>query len=362
MQERELGTYEMLWDCPACGTPKLLGIQHRHCPACGSPQDPSARYYPSEEDKVAVEDHVYQGADVICPACGTANAGASQFCVGCGSPLGADAKQAHARAEHQVAAHEAFAGETVKDARAEARARRDAQVRQELGKGRPAPSSGMSPRMKIGLVVGGVLLLVAILVWVFVFWKREATMEVEGHRWARTIDVEVFDTVRDSAWCDELPRGARNVSKSREQRSTKKVEDGQECIKKRKDNRDGTFREVEECTPKYREEPVYDQRCRFDVDKWVVKRTEEASGQGKTPAPSWPAVKLAKTGSCKGCEREGAKHETYALRLLDESEGEAHECAVEKATWEKAEPGSRWTVEVKVVGGGLDCETLRPAP
>jgi hypothetical protein len=360
MHERELGTYEMLWDCSACGTPKLLGIQHRHCPACGAPQDPSARYYPSEADKVAVEHHVYQGADLVCPACGTANAAVSQFCVGCGSPIGGDARQAVGRAEHQVGHHEAFAGETLEDARADARARRDAQVRQELAKGRPA-APGMSRGLKLGIIVGSVALLVAVLVYVFLFWKREATMEVEGHLWARTIDVEAFDTVRDSAWCDEMPSGARNVSKRKEQRSTKKVEDGKECVKKRKDNRDGTFKEVEECHPKYRDEPVYAQRCHFEIDKWVVRRTEEAKGQGKSPEPSWPAVTLSKPGNCKGCEREGARKETYALRLLDRGGGEGHECEVDRATWDRAEPSSQWTVEVKVVGGGLDCETLRPA-
>jgi hypothetical protein len=360
MQERELGTFEMLWDCPACGTPKLLGIQHRHCPACGSPQDPNTRYYPSEADKVAVQHHVYQGADLVCPACGTPNAGAAQFCVGCGSPIGADAKQAHARAEHQVAAGQAFAGESIKDARNDARARRDAQVRQELGKGKPA-SPGMSRGLKIGLVVGGVVLLIGILVWVFFFWKHEATMEVEGHAWARTIDVEAFDTVKDSAWCDEMPSGTRNVSRRKEQRSTKKVEDGKECVKKRKDNRDGTFKEVEECKPKYRDEPVYDQKCHFDIDKWTVRRTEEAKGQGKTPEPSWPAVKLAKPGTCKGCEREGARKELYGLRLLDKGKNEAHECEVGRSTWDQAEVGSQWTVEVAMVGGSLDCETLAPA-
>jgi hypothetical protein len=361
MREQELGTFEMLWDCPACGTAKLFGIQHRHCPACGSPQDPNARYYPSEEDKVAIQHHVYQGADVICPACGTANAGASQFCVGCGSPIGADAKQAAARAGHQVADGQAFAGESIKDARAEARARRDGQVQQELGKGKPAAAPGMSRGAKVGLIVGGVVLVLAVLVYVFFFWKREAVMEVEGHRWARTIDVEVFDEVRDSAWCDEKPANARNVSKKKEQRSTKKIQDGEDCVKKRKDNRDGTFKEVKECTPKYREEPVYGDKCYFQVDKWVVRRTEKAEGQSKSPEPTWPAVALQKPGTCKGCEREGERKETYALRLLDEKAGEGHECEVKRETWNSAEPGSQWKVEVAVVGSGLDCETLKPA-
>lgn len=361
MREQELGTFEMLWDCPACGTAKLFGIQHRHCPSCGSPQDPTARYYPSEADKVAVQHHVYQGADVLCPACGTANAAACQFCVGCGSPLGAGAKQAQARAEHQVAAGQAFAGESIKDARAEARARRDGQVQQELGKGKPA-SPGMSRGLKIGLIAGAVAIVVGILVFVLFLWKHEAVMEIEGHRWARTIEVEAFEEVRDSAWCDQLPSKARHVTKKKAQRSTKKIKDGEDCVTKRKDNRDGTFKEIKECTPKYREEPVYDQKCYFEIDKWTTKRTEKAEGQAKSPEPSWPAITLTKPGSCKGCEREGARIETYALRLLDAKAGEGHECEVERSIWDSAEVGSRWKVEVAVVGDGLDCDTLKPAP
>ena len=38
--------YEMLWDCPQCGTLGLLGDSHRHCPTCGTAQDPTKRYFP----------------------------------------------------------------------------------------------------------------------------------------------------------------------------------------------------------------------------------------------------------------------------------------------------------------------------
>lgn len=361
MHERELGTYEMLWDCPACGTPKLLGIQHRHCPACGSPQDPSARYYPSDDEKIAVADHVYQGADRICPACATANAARAEFCVGCGSPLHAGAKEAAARATQQAATGQAFQGETIKDARTEARARRDAHVQAQQARAKPA-ASGMSRGLKIGLVVGGVALLIAVVVFVLFFWKREAAVEIEGHRWARAIEVQVFDEVRDSAWCDQMPAKARHVSRKKEQRSTKKVKDGETCVTKRKDNRDGTFKEVQECKPKYRDEPVYDQKCYFEIDKWVTRRTEEASGQAKSPEPSWPAVTLTRPGTCKGCEREGPRRETYWLRVLRKDEGEADECEVDRALWDRAEVGARFTAKVGMVGGGLDCDSLQPAP
>ena len=58
--------YEMLWDCPCCSTPKLLGITHRHCPNCGAPQDATKRYFPPAGEEVAVENHPFQGKDKVC--------------------------------------------------------------------------------------------------------------------------------------------------------------------------------------------------------------------------------------------------------------------------------------------------------
>ena len=71
MAERstDLGTYQMLWDCPYCGTPKLLALDHKHCPACGGAQDPTRRYFPKDDEKIAVEGHVFVGKDKICGAC-----------------------------------------------------------------------------------------------------------------------------------------------------------------------------------------------------------------------------------------------------------------------------------------------------
>lgn len=360
MRQEELGTYEMLWDCQHCGTPKLLGITHRHCPACGAPQDPAARYYPSDEDKIAVQDHVYHGADLVCPACTTANAAVAKFCVGCGSPIEGDAKAAAARSEQAVGDGEAFGGETGKDARAEARARRDAERQQaQQAHAKPKPE-GMSRGLKIGLIVGGIVLVVAVLVFVLFFWKREATVEVKSIAWERTVEVEVFKEVKDSAWCDNKPKGARKVTKKKEQRSTKKIPDGEECVKKRKDNRDGTFKEVKECKPKYREEPVYDQKCYFYIDKWTTARTEKASGSGKEPEPTWPEVKIAKPGKCKGCEREGEREQTYSLTFADK-DGETYECDVERGVWDEAEVGAKWKAEVGVVTTSIDCDSFTPA-
>ena len=87
MNMSEEKTYEMMWDCEYCNTPKLLGKTHRFCPNCGAPQNPEKRYFPPENEKVAVEDHQFVGADLHCPACSFANSRTANNCGNCGSPL-----------------------------------------------------------------------------------------------------------------------------------------------------------------------------------------------------------------------------------------------------------------------------------
>jgi hypothetical protein len=344
----------MLWDCPFCGTQKLLGLSQRHCPACGGAQDPQARYYPSDADKVAVQDHIFFGADIVCPACATPNGARSSFCAGCGSPL-QGGKAAQARSDQIAGPGQGFSGESIKDAKAEVRARRMATVDARMAKAQP---QGMSRGLKIGLIVGGIVLVVTAIVLTLVFWKKEVALEVDSHAWTRTVEIETFKSVSESAWCDQMPKKAYSVTRSKEQRSTKKIPDGETCKTRRKDNRDGTFKEVKECTPKYREEPVYDQKCRFKIDKWVHARDAKAEGSSRDPAPAWPAVKLSKTGTCKGCEREGKRTETYVLHYVDETNEETHECEVSQQRWQETEPGSRWKAKVGMVSTSLDCDSL----
>ena len=113
--------YQMLWDCPACDTPKLLGLTHRHCPACGSPQDPASRYFPPEGEEIAVEDHQYAGADRVCGACDTPSAAIAEFCGGCGSPMD-DAKEARRRTDQVAEAGQSFESDDAKGARSDFKA------------------------------------------------------------------------------------------------------------------------------------------------------------------------------------------------------------------------------------------------
>jgi hypothetical protein len=79
--------------------------------------------------------------------------------------------------------------------------------------------------------------------------------------------------VSDRAVCSSMLGDAYNVSRRREQIDTRRVQDGETCIRQQVDQGDGTFREQQVCSPKYREEPVYGDICCYSIDRWQVERT-----------------------------------------------------------------------------------------
>lgn len=359
-------TYEMLWDCQFCGTRKNLGKTHRHCPACGAPQDPNARYFPPDHEKVAVEDHQFVGADVICPACNTANSRIANNCGGCGSPL-QGAKGAQLRTDRVVAEGQQFAGESSKDARAEHAARQAAAAGYAPPPPTPAkPKSSTAKGCALIGILGFILLLIIVGGGVCAYNKcssKTAGLEVTGHSWVREIAIEKYTAVEETAWCDSMPAGAEEISRSKEKRSTKKVEDGEECKVRKVDQGDGTFKEKKECSPKYKEEPVYADKCRYRIRKWKPDRTEKASGNSLDDKPRWPDVSLGRTGTCDGCERKGESKQTYTVQLADASSKKEQKCDfTDEAKWSSFKKGSKWTGSVGGLSGNLDCDTLRPAP
>jgi hypothetical protein len=328
MSEQDLGTYEMLWNCPYCGTKKLLGLTHRHCPECGAEQDAKARYFPSDEDKVLVKDHAYTGADRHCPACKAPMGAKAKNCTSCGSPL------------------DGAAGVGLK------------QDIPATPLAKPAAKKKGKGCLIAGIAGGAIVLVLAVVIALFA-WKKPVGVTATGHAWTREITIEVFGAVDGSEWCDSMPQGAHDVSRSREVRSHNKIPDGEDCTTKRVDNGDGTYKEQRSCTAKYREEPVYDDKCRFKIDKWHEGRAVTASGRSLAEAPAWPPFALAKAGECVGCEREGKRVETYRVSFANQ-ENKTSECEFDQARWASIPDGSQWQAQAAVLTGALDCASLVP--
>ena len=337
-------TYEMLWDCPHCHTKKNLGLSHRHCPNCGGPQDASWRYFPADNEKVAVEDHVYTGVDLQCPYCGAYSSHHCKHCASCGAPL-QGAPQAQTRQDQLTRGH--YAGETREDA-----------LRERRQPGRVAEKQ-QSARHRWPWILAAACVVIGVVLVVGVFIaKRDATLRVAGHTWRRAITIERLGPVRDSDWCDIMPRGATNVTRSRQVRSHRKVPDGQDCSTRRIDRGDGTYVEKQECTARYRRVPVYDDNCSYTIIRWSQARVEELTGNSKKEEPRWPLVRLTRPGDCLGCEREGARKQAYVVRFEREAEGKQASCEFDQGRWSSFQVGERWHGKLSMIGGVLDCSAL----
>lgn len=334
--------YEMLWDCPTCKTQGLLAKSQRHCPACGQTQNPAKRYFPEPGKEVEVQGHRFVGADWRCAYCKSPNSAAAAFCCNCGAPQ-EGSTQVAAVADPLAAVEESAAEPASAPA--------------------PEPKTGGKPWRIVPAVIA--VTIVAVLAGLFMT-KHDATAEVAKAQWQREIEVERFAAVADSAWCDAVPGNAYSVTRSREVRSHRQVPDGKECHEKRVDKADGTFVKQQECTDKYRSEPVYDDKCSFRVNRWQVARTVKAGGfAGETPA--WPttaalglrqgntAGNLSREGRL-GDERAGQRRERYVLDLSDS--GETWQCEVPQALWERVRPGAAVALQVRALGGAV-CDSIR---
>ncbi|TNE90658.1 MAG: zinc ribbon domain-containing protein [Deltaproteobacteria bacterium] len=337
-----MATYEMFWDCPACGTTKLLGKTHRHCPSCGAAQDPERRYFPAEHEKVAVEDHVFVGRDLVCAHCETPNSAIAKHCVNCGAAIGdgddVGVVLVHERDGSSEAPSEA-SGATSSSAKPEV----------------PVKSGGRGWAGLVGLGLLGMLFVSMLCCCITVFWTREGEAELVSRSWERSIAIERFSARSDGDWCDGMPHDAYGVSRSQKQRSTNRIPDGEVCRTVNRDNGDGTYSQSQSCTTTYREEPVYDDWCSYTVDRWGHDRWETAKGTGKDK-PKWPRISVDGCRSL-GCTREGSRVAHYTLHLREVGGDGDADCQVTEAQWTREKKGRRQTVAIGVIDGGIRCSS-----
>ena len=227
-----------------------------------------------------------------------------------------------------------------------------------------------TPRVMLGIGLGmvlGVLLFGARTVYVNYFATETVDLTVSSLSWEREVEVEEFRTLTRQDW--SVPGDGRVLSSSREIRSYRQVLDHYEtktrqvpetkqtgtrtesyaCGSTTVNNGNGSFsqqttycnRSVPVYTttyrtesyqdPVYRDEPIYDTKYTYEVDRWVTDYFDRASGQS---GPYWPKPELEGERQRVGDERRSS----YVVILIDE-EGRAFKREVGESTWSHARTG-----------------------
>jgi hypothetical protein len=278
------------------------------------------------------------------------------------------------RAEARAAQMRGHAGE---DALPEFRSRWHPVVL--LGRLRDWLAGGREHPKRLVMVGLGVAMLALVFLAVC---DRQVPLRVTGHSWTRVVPVERYSTISGSGWCDSIPGDARVSSRWSEVHHYDHIPDGEDCRTvpgscsqscSNVDNGNGSFSEVctetcssdrQECTTRYRDEPVYADKCAYTVDRWVAVRQAERSGVDRSPL--WPPDPPYSGCSATriGCERLGARTASYLVHYVDESSGhppEVYACPWPQPVWEATPVGARFTGEVSRLSGKLDCEDVAPA-
>ncbi|ADO74972.1 hypothetical protein [Stigmatella aurantiaca] len=376
---------EGTWNCTSCDTKGILA-RHKKCPQCNNPRELTGKESEFDfggtdaatgkalregvTDETALE-LAGAGADWFCAYCGASNRGDQTLCKHCQAERTQDAK----------ALQEEEAADDEHPLRAPPRA-----------------SSAKKTLGKVALVLGGSLFFCCSGTLIYGLWST-ATHDTSGQlvrtEWKRTVFQERFTPVTLEGWQDELhaqpPRmpvnglgesaGVQNIRGCvSSRRGSRKVADGTErvCSTKTRKKACGTeekcqtrnkgngFQEevcrdvtrycdesYEDCRneTRYRQEPVYAQKCNYDTYQWKEVARRELSGQSGEP-PRWPELSMSPTDRLR-------REEHYVLHVEYDDDGKKQATFEPKTeqeflSWKPGQP-----VSVTVTNGG-DIQKLLP--
>lgn len=334
-----------MWDCPACGTQRLLVGSHQYCPSCGTEQVPAAQYLPTDAEALTTAEHPYVGRELACLVCHSLNSAASNHCAGCGRSL-ADAREmpppsgsrsgmrrselsrtgmsSSALSRSGMRSSElSRSGMRPSDSlQAEINAERERQTElsrkrvMQLSQSRAAAETQRSRRRLLLAATG--LATLGLIYW-FGIHGPDDEARIVGHAWKRSIAIEQFHELVETAPCAQPPRGSQRIGP-----------------------RGGP------------------DTCAFRRRAWATVREVELAGEGRDSERSWPSYRLRWTGegNCDMCEREGERREQ--LFVSASYRGTVQRCELEPELWQSLAVGDSLTV-AEAPGGGFDCASLEAA-
>jgi hypothetical protein len=349
------------WDCQYCGAKAILG-RHQACPTCAKSRPEGTKFYMVDDETAVTDqqkiDRANLGADWVCEFCQTSNTADRENCSSCFAARGTSPSQ---QAKRYAAGEAPRSGDMDMD-----------YVPPERQQPTQAPKA-KRPAWLIPAGIGALLFLcLCLCLAVFAFGRpQQAEATVTQTLWERTVQVEAFETVVEEDW--SVPSGGRTLSQREEIHHYDQVlshyETGERQVSEQvqvgtntyvcgqEDLGNGFFRDIQ-CTdpvyetqyrtesyqePVYLSVPVYQTKYSYEIDKWIVKRTERADGDSYQPA--WPTINL------RAGEREGARQERYTV-VFTTADGQTYSQEMSLAEWQTFERGMG--VELTISGGRIE--------
>lgn len=351
MTQKELGYIELEWTCKHCGTINP-GMQ-RVCTNCGAPigQDDKFELPDQQElitDKQKLEE-AKEGPAIQCPYCNVFNPAGTKLCIQCGGDIqeGLSRKAGEVLGAFQTTAVPdkpcPFCNQPVK-----ANAQRCPHCGGSLVES-IAPTTAITPakpkKTPVWLIIGGIaigaLCLVSIITFIVMSGRtKDVTATVADLHWERSIGVIAQQPVQKSAWREDLPGEAQNVSCQDEYKETSSnpVPSSTEVCGTPYtiDVGSGAGKVVQDC--EYR---VYASYCDFTVLDWVLIDTVVA--QGNDSQPEWPVTHL------QAGQEERERIETYQVTF--EADGQKYlYTTVDPAEFGQFSIDTQWVLSINGLG------------
>lgn len=380
---------EGFWDCPYCGTKHIGGLT-KVCPNCLKQRDKHIKFYMDDPQNYISEEKaktISKNPDWLCSFCDSLNSDDVDVCKVCGATK-ADSKLNYFQGLEKKEKLKNQLYQNTNSVNTEQQNTQDYSNNNQSENNFVSTSTAENrdtyeklnkiktakPKKKLfskftkitAIALASILLITGL---VFLFMPKTQEGVVDGFSWERSISIEELRTVDESDWT--LPSGARLQYTQNEIRSYKQVIDHYETktrtyteevldhyedyVSGHRDLGNGVFEEIisqrpvyrtetrtetyEE--PVYRQEPIYDTKYYYEIDKWMHKDYVKTYGSDKEPY--WGEYNY------KTKEREGSKSENYKITIIN-SDNETKEYSVDFDVWKKLNKGE--SVKLKVYIGG----------
>jgi hypothetical protein len=352
------------WDCTYCVNIGILG-RYTTCTGCARSRPERVKFYLPEDEAEVVDEKLLNlangEADWVCRYCDSSNRAQYSSCQHCASPREAE-NPSQAVVEYDLA-----------------------QTPRQGDNAEPAPASVVEPAKEgrsywryalgcLGIIIAGFALLCGFTIYAG-FYTDDVQLTVEEVSWSRQIPIEEYRTVVEEDWT--LPAGGRMTTQeerihhhdevldhyeNKTREVCEQVKTGTRTYTCGSTNKGNGFFEDKKCTeavyerqchnesyrdPVYRKEPVYQTWYTYEIEKWILDRTETASGQDHDA--HWPEFNLVEN------EREGQRVESYEVHFVD-AEGENYIQALPYEEWLKFKEDTQYSGKVDFFGDVVEIE------